>query len=242
MGGDPYCGACGYSLRGLTDTTRCPECGKPIIEVLQRPGAVSYGRRYQSKLIFFGLPLVSIAVGPSGRERRGRARGIIAIGDIATGWLALGGFARGIIAFGGMSLGLISFGGASVGLLAFGGAAIGGVATGGAALGAVAQGGGAVGYIATGGGAIGVYARGGEAKGRYILVPNRRDPEAIEMFGRIDGLLGAPAGGPRTVGGQFRMVAFAAGWVIVILAVTCALMAAVILLAHARQRAIPPPR
>lgn len=41
----PYCNNCGYSLIGLTESSRRPECGKPIVEVLVRdsfPGKASY--------------------------------------------------------------------------------------------------------------------------------------------------------------------------------------------------------
>jgi hypothetical protein len=58
-------------------------------------------------------------------EMRGHAKGIIAIGDIATGVVALAGVARGGLAIGGLAVGLISLGGLSIGALALGGLAIG---------------------------------------------------------------------------------------------------------------------
>ena len=90
------------------------------------------GIRYRSSRQLFGLPLISIAVGPDPErgEWRGRARGLLAIGDIATGWIALGGLARGGLAIGGLAMG-----GVGVGALAAGGAAIGYYAYGGAAYG-----------------------------------------------------------------------------------------------------------
>ncbi|MBL8880830.1 MAG: hypothetical protein JNG88_17085 [Phycisphaerales bacterium] len=73
---DPYCSNCGYSLRGLTESSKCPECGKPLVEVLMRDNMfAAKGYRYASKVRVFGLPLVSIAFGPSETERRGHARG-----------------------------------------------------------------------------------------------------------------------------------------------------------------------
>src|SRR5262245_32208874 len=114
---DPYCGNCGYQLTGLTESSKCPECGKPLVEVLQRAPLLVRNRRYKSGIEIFGLPLVHIAYGPSESERVGRARGIIAMGDMAVGFLAIGGFARGFIAMGGFAFGLVALGGFSLGLL-----------------------------------------------------------------------------------------------------------------------------
>jgi len=133
------------------------------------------GIRRQSTSTFFGLPLWAVALGPdpSRGELRGHARGIFAVGDIATGWVALGGLARGIVALGGLSVGLFAFGGAAVGMLtAVGGGAVGGLALGGAAAGLIAVGGGAFGYYAMGGAAIGV----------HTVSALHRDPEAIAFF------------------------------------------------------------
>ncbi|MBI4581969.1 MAG: hypothetical protein HY718_19885 [Planctomycetes bacterium] len=139
---EPYCRACGYSLRGLTDSSKCPECGRPIVEVLVRdsfPGA--RGRRYQSQRRLFGLPLVSIAVGPSGGERMGRPVGIIAIGDLPKGVIAIGGRALGVVAIGGFTMGVFSVGGFALGAAAVGGFSGGIIAGGGFAVGAYAVGG-----------------------------------------------------------------------------------------------------
>ena len=104
---------------------------------------------YKSKRTLWGLPLVHIHIGFGFCK----AKGIIAIGNIACG----------LISVGGLALGLLSIGGFALGLLVLAGAAAGGFAVGGLALGAFAVGGLAVGFIAVGGAAIGVYSLGGAA-------------------------------------------------------------------------------
>jgi hypothetical protein len=121
------------------------------------------------------LPLWEVAVGPDPAkgEARGHARGILAVGDIATGFVAVGGWARGVVALGGLATGLLSLGGLSIGVLA---------AVGGLAIGSLAVGGGAVGKVAIGGGAVGEYACGGGAAGTHVISATRSDPEAVEFF------------------------------------------------------------
>jgi hypothetical protein len=133
--------------------------------------------RYQSEATFLEMPVISIAAGPdpANHEVRGHARGVIAIGDIATGVFALGGVARGVVALGGVAIGGIALGGLGLGLLSFGGLALGYFAAGGAA----------IGYAAAGGLAIGYYATGGAAIGKFIIGPLHRDPEAVEFFSRL---------------------------------------------------------
>ncbi|MFO1306726.1 MAG: hypothetical protein U1F54_23630 [Burkholderiales bacterium] len=130
--------------------------------------------RRRSSYEFLGMPLYSIALGPdlAKGEARGHARGVLAIGDLATGIVAIGGLAKGVVAVGGLA----------VGLVAIGGLAVGGLAVGGAALGFAALGGGAVGYVAVGGAAFGVYASGGAAFGEHVISAAARDPEAVRFF------------------------------------------------------------
>jgi hypothetical protein len=131
--------------------------------------------RKRSEISIAGLPLYDIALGPDleSGEIRGHARGILAIGDIATGVVAMGGLARGVIALGGCGLGV---------LIGIGGLGVGAVALGGLAVGLMAIGGGAVGVIAVGGGALGYYAVGGGAAGKYVISAVEHDPEAIRFF------------------------------------------------------------
>lgn len=156
----PYCSNCGYQLTGLTESSKCPECGKPLVDVLTRNTRYSGGKRWRSRLQLGGWPLIDIAMGPHGGELRGHARGVIAIGDIATGGVAIGGMARGVVALGGMAMGVFSFGGCSLGLAAMGGLAVGGVASGGMGIGILALGGSAMGYMAVGSAAYGLHALG----------------------------------------------------------------------------------
>lgn len=171
--GEPYCGQCGYSLQGLEDSSKCPECGRPLIDVLMRRGdQILPGRRYQSAARLFGWPVLAIATGSGLGEKRGHARGIIAIGDHATGLLAIGGYAYGVVAIGGIAFGLFSFGGICVGLLS---------AVGGVALGTMAWGGCAIGLVVSGGIVLGWLAAGGVPIAWHVLEPGSSDSAAIAM-------------------------------------------------------------
>ncbi len=98
--------------------------------------------RKRSKVTVCGLPLWEIARGPNPElgERRGHARAVFAVGDVADGVIAVGGISRGIISIGGLAVGVLALGGVSVGILAaLGGVAVGTIAMGGLAIGAVAR-------------------------------------------------------------------------------------------------------
>ena len=112
---------------------------------------------YKSKRTLFGLPLVHINCGPGIHW----ARGIIAIGDIATGFVALGAVAAGLVSLGSLSLGL---------LLALGALSAGIVSIGCLALGLTAWGGFAVGVLSVGGLSWGVYAAGGVVTASKVAV------------------------------------------------------------------------
>ena len=204
----PYCSACGHDLTGATSASACPECGRPLVEVLVRVpfgsssryvGRMRPTRRYQSKARVFGMPLVAIATGIDERGRPGHARGYFAFGDIATGVFAFGGVARGLVAFGGVSIGGVTFGGLSLGTFAaFGGGAVAwlGSAIGGFAIGLFANGGAAIGGIAQGGLAIGWLARGAQAKGTHVW-NLRAPPDAATkaFFDQFNWLIGPSGGG-----------------------------------------------
>ena len=104
---------------------------------------------YKSRINICGLPLVHINIGLG----MYKAKGIIAIGNMAFGVISMGIISVGLLAFGSLSLGLVAFGAMAAGLLSFAGLSIGFVAFGGLA----------IGYLAVGGLAVGVYALGGAA-------------------------------------------------------------------------------
>lgn len=112
---------------------------------------------YKSQRTLLGLPLVHIHCGPGFC----RAKGILAIGNVATGVAALGGVSLGVFSLGGLSLGL---------LLALGGMAVGTAAVGGFSLGVLAMGGITCGWLSIGGIAKGTYALGGLAYGGRVAM------------------------------------------------------------------------
>ena len=55
MARDPCCGNRRYSLHGLTESSKCPQRDKPILEVLRRDRPIPRGKRCKSKTVPFGL-------------------------------------------------------------------------------------------------------------------------------------------------------------------------------------------
>ena len=126
---------------------------------------------YKSKRTFLGLPLVHVNVGPG----LCRAKGVIAVGNVATG----------LISVGFVAAGLLSFGVLAVGILALGAIAAGGVAVGAVAVGLFAVGGVAVAqYIAYGGYAQGMFAIGDVTAGQYFWHVDEW-PDFIALRGEI---------------------------------------------------------
>ncbi len=231
----PFCAACGHDLSGAVTSASCPECGRPLVEVLVREHRLGSTRRYTSKRRVLGLPLLSIALGPDSAGKMGHAKGYFAVGDTATGVFAFGGLARGVVAFGGVALGGVTFGGLSIGTCAaFGGGAIAllGSAVGGFAAGIVAAGGGAIGVIAQGGFAMGWLARGGAANGvhgwssagRGSSVP---DAATQALFDQYAWLIGPSGAAPQI---QYNLV-----WTGVIAVAVIVLALTPLLLARAKR-------
>ena len=102
---------------------------------------------YVSQKTLFGRPLVHVSIGWGAK----RARGIIAIGNVANGLLSFGIVSTGIISFGLLSIGIVSIATFAFGLLL----AVGAIAVGAFAIGAIA-----LGFFALGAVAIGVHVRG----------------------------------------------------------------------------------
>ena len=120
-----------YLVRGIE-----PE--KPAAPSPQQAVIQNYYRgwryEYRSRRTLFGLPLVHINLCD---RSLCRAKGVIAIGNVATGLIAIGGFSAGLLTLGGaaFSLGIAFGGGAVSGYAALGGAAVGQYAAGGTAFG-----------------------------------------------------------------------------------------------------------
>ena len=139
-----------------------PECeptppSQPASTIVPHYYHEGWHYEYKSERTLFGLPLIHVNIG----RRDHWARGIIAIGNIATGFVALGGVAAGLFSLGGVSFGL---------LMALGAVSLGAVSIGGVALGLLAWGGIALGWLAVGGCSVGVYAIGGVAAASRVAV------------------------------------------------------------------------
>ncbi len=112
---------------------------------------------YKSKRTLFGVPLVHINLGVGFKK----AKGIIAIGNIAVGFVALGGLSCGLVSLGGAGIGLISLCAAAIALLV----SFGAVAIAPLAFGAVA-----IGFISFGAVAIGMFSVGALAISSHVAI------------------------------------------------------------------------
>lgn len=121
---------------------------------------------YKSKRKLFGLPLVHVNIGTG----MYKAKGIIAIGNIAIGIISLGFCSIGLLSIGLLSLGLFALGCLSMGIISLGAICVGIVAIGGIAKGIFAVGGLSFGIYSIGGCAIAKdIAMGGYASGEIAI-------------------------------------------------------------------------
>lgn len=164
-----------------------PQAGPVVVENHYHYDRWHY--EYKSKRTLFGLPLIHINLTQHGLTW---ARGIIAVGNVATGVVAIGCFAAGIFSLGAICLGTLVLAGMAVGLLALGGVSIGLIALGGCALG----------YLAIGGSAVGVYAAGGAAAASKVAVGASASGELLAV--------GREAAGAVTMGLEVSREAVAA--------------------------------
>lgn len=111
---------------------------------------------YVSQTRLFGMPLVHVNLGMG----ICRAKGVFAIGNVATGLVAIGPVSAGIVSLGAFSVGILALGAFILGLLSLGAFAVGVFALGGVAVGVYALGGVAIGYLSFGGAAVGHFAVG----------------------------------------------------------------------------------
>lgn len=150
-------------------TGREPELSQPGPVVVENHYHYEGWRyEYKSKRTLWGLPLVHINLSQRGLTW---ARGIVAIGNVATGVVAIGCFAAGVLSLGAVCLGLLVLAGMAMGLVALGGISLGFIAAGGCALG----------YLAIGGSAVGVYAAGGAAVASKVAVGASASAELLAV-------------------------------------------------------------
>lgn len=156
-----------YLITG--EETAAPAAGPTIIEKHYYRERGDFFRprgdyEYVSERTLWGLPLVHVHLSEQGLAR---AKGIIAIGNVATGVVSLGVFSVGLASLGVISLGLLlSIGCVAAGIVSLGCFAFGWLALGAMAFGRYAMGGIAVASrIAVGGVARGALAIGGAVEG-----------------------------------------------------------------------------
>ena len=155
---------------------------------------------YKSRRTLFGLPLVHINLTQHGLTW---ARGIIAVGNVATGVVAVGCFGAGIFSLGGICLGLVALAGMALGLLALGGVSVGLIALGGCALG----------YLAIGGSAVGVYAAGGASVASRVAVGASASAELLAVGREAAGAVVMGLEASREAAARAMAQAGVPGWV-----------------------------
>lgn len=153
----------------ITGAEAAPEREEPERTVIEKHYyRCGWEYEYKSQRTLWGLPLVHVHLQDNGFAR---AKGIVAVGNVAAGLVSVGIFSAGLLSLGVISLGLLL----SVGCLAAGALSIGGFTAG-----IIALGGFAWGWLAMGGIASGAYAAGGIATASGIAVGGvARAPLAI---------------------------------------------------------------
>jgi hypothetical protein len=138
----------------------------------------AYFGEFKSHTTVFGLPLVHYTRGICPETgRRIAAKGIVAVGRLATGVLAVGHASLGLIAIGQLGIGiLLGLGQASTGVMAVGQVAIGFVF----GLGQLATG-----LIAIGQLGVGNYVLAQIGFGKHIWSQKVVDPEAVRFFSSL---------------------------------------------------------
>lgn len=125
--------------------------GMPLVPIR------GYSYEYKSEKKLLGLPLVHISIGRGAK----RAKGIVAIGNIATGAVSIGLLSSGILSIGVASAGLLSFGSFSLGLLL----SMGAISIGAFSFGAIA-----LGLVTFGAVSVGLYSVGAFAAAARVAV------------------------------------------------------------------------
>ncbi len=142
------------------------------------PGFILPHYEYVSRTRLFGLPLVHINIG----HGIYRAKGVIAIGTVATGLISIGIFSLGLISIGILCAGLLALGILSAGFFSIGAVAFGIIAMGAAAIGLMSFGALSIGMFAFGGLSIGGYLAVGEHAYGGIVVAMTHGHGSIATF------------------------------------------------------------
>lgn len=138
----------GVTLDWLVNGEEAPGSAREAPVVVNHYHYERWRYEYKSQRTLWGMPLVHINLCANGLCW---ARGVVAIGNVATGLFSLGALSAGLFSFGAISVGLLSLGALVLGLVSAGAVAVGLLAWGGFALGLVSIGGVTIGQYAVGG-------------------------------------------------------------------------------------------
>ena len=151
----------------------------------QKPASKRLHYEYKSKRSWHGLPLVHVNVGLG----KFKAKGVLAVGNIACGIFSVGLASAGVVSAGLASVGvLVLFALAAIGIFACGTVSAGLFAFGAAAAGLFAFGAVAAGWTSFGGAACGAYAIGGAASASHIAVGGIASGH-IAIGNKVDGIV-----------------------------------------------------